>query len=604
MDFVTKIKEIFFKASTIETDKTLHEIDGVTVRLKKSYVRLKRSEISGKCEPIEKKKNRIMIPEDSSDLPDGWSRYKLKRLTGETWDRYVQNPEGKKFNKQKNIDEHLAKINSNLKIMFQPPGPQAQQSSFVKKSITSNDITKYMVKREEKVRKGEEEKENICDNVIQELNTVETSDTDREDVKESSGEANNRKQASTRDLSSESETRKKRKANNRDFDRKRKKPNIVEFLSDSLDKDGKCPEEPNVPEEIPKVNFDENLNSDCIGECSNISEVTDEFVAENDGVEANDKNVHHIEAETNDSDSDPSPVEDDLPPGWSRKEVKKAFSKHEVIVIVQAPDGKQFDSQKKLNSFLARNKMQFKINLDDGPVEKIKPQEENPESTEDPEKTIDKGKKRGKFKKEDTVETDRNLTNDEIDEECDREFCQQDRYYIEEIDKFMKETGLNLKASPPTKGDGNCWFRAVADQVVLQNIPDKAKNHRALRLEVCDHVKLLPEDIRETTIAIVFNGKKRGLSEMVARQRRAGQWVDNTGIMVLTTAHYLARNIHLYSYRSETRDNTRPYSLTKIEAGAEAEKHQPVTLFFYDKHYQTLQPDTPQESDNTDEKTE
>ena len=61
MDFVTKIKEIFFKASTIETDKTLHEIDGVTVRLKNSYVRLKRSEISGKCEPIEKNKNRIMI---------------------------------------------------------------------------------------------------------------------------------------------------------------------------------------------------------------------------------------------------------------------------------------------------------------------------------------------------------------------------------------------------------------------------------------------------------------------------------------------------------------------------------------------------------------
>ena len=163
----------------------------------------------------------------------------------------------------------------------------------------------------------------------------------------------------------------------------------------------------------------------------------------------------------------------------------------------------------------------------------------------------------------------------------------------------MKETGLNLKAFPPTKGDGNCWFRAVSDQVVIQNIPNKAKNHRALRLEVCDHVKMLPENIREPTIAIVFNGKKRGLNEMVARQRKAGQWVDNSGIMVMTTAHYLARNIHLYSYRSETRDNTRPYSLTKIEAGPGAESYPPVTVFFYDKHYQTLQPDTPKQEEDS-----
>ena len=87
---------------------------------------------------------------------------------------------------------------------------------------------------------------------------------------------------------------------------------------------------------------------------------------------------------------------------------------------------------------------------------------------------------------------------------------------------------------------------------------------------------------------------------MVTRQRRAGQWVDNTGIMVMSTAHYLDRNIHLYSYPTETGDKARPFSLTKIEAGPGAEDHPPVTVFFYDKHYQTLQPDnTSQEEDNT-----
>ena len=157
----------------------------------------------------------------------------------------------------------------------------------------------------------------------------------------------------------------------------------------------------------------------------------------------------------------------------------------------------------------------------------------DPELTEDVEECTNRSevsdefaakevKKRVKSKKEETAATDRSLTNEDIDEDCDRKFWQQDRGYIKEINNFMKETGLDLKAFPPTKGDGNCWFRAVSDQVVIQNIPNKAKNHRALRLEVCDHVKMLPEDIRETTIALVFSGKKRVLNEMVTRQGRRG----------------------------------------------------------------------------------
>ena len=38
------------------------------------------------------------------------------------------------------------------------------------------------------------------------------------------------------------------------------------------------------------------------------------------------------------------------------------------------------------------------------------------------------------------------------------------------------------------------------------------------------------------------------------------------------------------------------YSLTKIDAGLEADSHPPLTVFFYDKHYQTLQKD---ESDSS-----
>ena len=49
---------------------------------------------------------------------------------------------------------------------------------------------------------------------------------------------------------------------------------------------------------------------------------------------------------------------------------------------------------------------------------------------------------------------------------------------------LLESNKMALTPSLPTKGDGNCWFRAVADQVDLLNIPQKARDFRALRLEV------------------------------------------------------------------------------------------------------------------------
>ena len=88
-------------------------------------------------------------------------------------------------------------------------------------------------------------------------------------------------------------------------------------------------------------------------------------------------------------------------------------------------------------------------------------------------------------------------------------------------------------------------------------------------------------------IDVVFLGKKRGLADLASRQRKDGQWVDNTGVMVLATALYLGRNIHLYSYASTT---TNEVSLTKIDGGEKASGSLPITIFFYDRHYQTLRP--------------
>ena len=67
-----------------------------------------------------------------------------------------------------------------------------------------------------------------------------------------------------------------------------------------------------------------------------------------------------------------------------------------------------------------------------------------------------------------------------------------------------------------------------------------------------NHLKSLPEQVKKETIDIVFNGKKRGLSDLAHRQRKDGQWVDDSGIMALATAHLLKRNIHVYRQCHQT----------------------------------------------------
>ena len=180
-------------------------------------------------------------------------------------------------------------------------------------------------------------------------------------------------------------------------------------------------------------------------------------------------------------------VMNDLPTGWTRKQISKAFRKNETIMVVQTPDGKQFDSQKKLNSYIARNKLNIKVSIE-GPFEAVESKKEpevRPNAEEKTEVEEEDRKEKRKGKKERTAETDGALTNKEVDEEEEEEELTKDELnYLSEIKKFLKANKLALSPTPPTKGDGNCWFRAVAEQVEFHHIPDKAKNYKSLRLEV------------------------------------------------------------------------------------------------------------------------
>ena len=99
--------------------------------------------------------------EDSSDLPEGWTRFRKKRATGFAYDRYVQNPEGLKFDRQEKIDQYLEKIQSDLKVSF-------TASPTTSKWGKTTDMTKAQMTPKEVCfdLNNEEAKENICEEFV------------------------------------------------------------------------------------------------------------------------------------------------------------------------------------------------------------------------------------------------------------------------------------------------------------------------------------------------------------------------------------------------------------------------------------------------------
>ena len=79
---------------------------------------------------------------------------------------------------------------------------------------------------------------------------------------------------------------------------------------------------------------------------------------------------------------------------------------------------------------------------------------------------------------------DQSLTNREVEENTEEGLGPAEVEQLSYIQDLLNSNQLALTLTPPTKGDGNCWFQALADQVELQDIPDKARNYKLLRLKV------------------------------------------------------------------------------------------------------------------------
>ena len=100
---------------------------------------------------------------------------------------------------------------------------------------------------------------------------------------------------------------------------------------------------------------------------------------------------------------------------------------------------------------------------DDGQLLTEEPEKENI----DPSKEKSSVRRAKKTRNESSSKEEVDAAQDDVSEAGSEDIDVVNESYLEEIAKFMEATKLGLVPEPPTKGDGNCWYRAVAEQVIM-----------------------------------------------------------------------------------------------------------------------------------------
>ena len=156
--------------------------------------------------------------------------------------------------------------------------------------------------------------------------------------------------------------------------------------------------------------------------------------------------------------------------------------------------------------------------------------------------------------------------------------------FVKFVDGILKYQKIPYKCSAPTPADGNCWWRAMA--VLLGMEGEDA--HITLRTQVCANVKNCPRKWIDNVVDINFKEKRKGLTDLVYRQKEVGRYTDDKGVVTQATAFYTKRDIHVFS---ETGGSVP----TVLECGHGVDNHEPLAVFFNAEHYQALVPIKEQE---------
>merc|ERR1719369_2236396 len=104
------------------------------------------------------------------------------------------------------------------------------------------------------------------------------------------------------------------------------------------------------------------------------------------------------------------------------------------------------------------------------------------------------------------------------------------------LQSHIREHNLNLIPREATRNDGNCWYDAIADQIVLHEVPDKPTNHIDLRIAVCNALPKLPQ--AKDWVQNIFGGEE-SFCDFIEEHKKPGVWTDGLGIMCQATSLYV-----------------------------------------------------------------
>ena len=113
---------------------------------------------------------------------------------------------------------------------------------------------------------------------------------------------------------------------------------------------------------------------------------------------------------------------------------------------------------------------------------------------------------------------------------------------LDSLENFLREHNLGLRSRAKILGDGNCWWRSVADLIKLYGL-NALIDPGLLRKMVVASLKTHPRKMDWAMAA--YNGKVRDYNAFVKNQASEGTWTDEEGIVVFATADYLGVDIHI-----------------------------------------------------------
>ena len=168
---------------------------------------------------------------------------------------------------------------------------------------------------------------------------------------------------------------------------------------------------------------------------------------------------------------------------------------------------------------------------------------------------------------------------------------------VDSLKQHIEYHRLGMIFRDCTRGDGNCWYRACADQVVLHNLPDLPRDHMALRLLITSRIRSLPQ--YDDWLVNHFGGNVAAFDRFLDYHSQDRTWTDDYGIMCHASALILQHEIMVVGTNNED-----GYFILESVPGSEKLALFAIGYYHDARHYQSLTTPLMEEERKKEEKKE